>query len=376
MTHEELRERLLDLAYGELSPRDARKVEEHAASCEACRAELGRIRETRRLMSALPEEPAPAEGERILLAAARGAAGRRGARILPPWLLGGSLVAVSLAAIVAVSFRVASMRPRSPGRDDPNALMGESPYARAPQPGATLPDRREPQAASPQQRQGTGAAATPAPAAERRERKNERKNAEMPRRAPVADADAAQAAPEPPATPAGPPPPAAPPRETADTEAPAAGLSTRAAPPRFAPAPAPSRASKAGAPSAARAPEAAPEGVAGSPGPGPDPVARREALRAAGRLRVEERTFPGCKHELWRRVERDADGRVVSYAWEEMVGTQRLRFEAIYGLDGGLVRKQALDAATSAPEPAVKFRVPPASRVDIDAPPRCSRAEE
>lgn len=371
MIHEELRERLLDLAYGELSPRDARKVEEHAASCEACRAELGRIRETRRLMSALPEEPAPAEGERILLAAARGAAGSRGARILPPWLWGGSLVAVSLAAIVAVSFRVASMRPRSPGRDDPNALMGESPYARAPQPGATLPDRREPQAASPQQRQGKGAAATPAPAAERRERKN----AEMPRRAPVADADAGQAAPEPPAAIAGPPPPASPPppaalpREMADAEAPAAGLSTRAAPPARSPAPAPPRAAKAAAPSAARAPEASPEGVAGSPAP--DPVARHEALRAAGRLRVEERTFPGCKHELWRRVERDADGRVVSYAWEEMVGTQRLRFEAIYGLDGRLVRKQALDAATSAPEPTVKFRVPPASSVDIDAPPRC-----
>jgi hypothetical protein len=346
MTHEELRERLLDLAYGELSPRDARKVEEHAASCEACRAELGRIRETRRLMSALPEEPAPAEGERILLAAARGAAGRRGPRILPPWLWGGSLVAASLAAIVAVSYRVASMHPRSPGRDDPNALMGESPYARAPQPGAALPDRREPQAASPREPQGAGAAATPAPAAapaaKRRERKNERKNAEMPRRAPVADADSEQAAPEPPAAPAGPPPPAAP--------------------------PAPSRA-KAAAPSAARAPEAPPEGVAGSPGP--EPVARHEALRAAGRLRVEERTFPGCKHELWRRVERDADGRVVSYAWEEMVGTQRLRFEAIYGLDGRLVRKQALDAATSAPEPTVKFRVPPASSVDIDAPPRC-----
>ncbi len=343
MTHEELRERLLDLAYGELSPRDARKIEEHAASCEACRAELGRIRETRRLMSALPEEPAPAKGERILFAAARGAAPRPGPRMLPPWLWGGSLVAVSLAAIVAVSFRIASMRPRSPGRDDPNALMGESSYARAPQPGATLPDRREPQAASPQQPQGAGAAATPAPrGAERRERKNERKSAEMARRAPIADADSGQAAPEPPAAIAGPPPPAAP--------------------------PAPSRA-KAAAPSAARAPEASPEAVAGSPGP--DPVARHEALRAAGRLRVEERTFPGCKHELWRRVERDADGRVVSYAWEEMVGTQRLRFEAIYGLDGRLVRKQALDAATSAPEPTVKFRVPPASSVDIDAPPRC-----
>ena len=35
MTHEELRDRLLDLAYGELAPRAAREVEEHAATCEA-----------------------------------------------------------------------------------------------------------------------------------------------------------------------------------------------------------------------------------------------------------------------------------------------------------------------------------------------------
>ncbi len=74
MTHEELRDRLLDLACGELSPRDARAVEEHAAACEVCGAELARLRGTRRIMAALPEEPAPERGERILLAAAREAA--------------------------------------------------------------------------------------------------------------------------------------------------------------------------------------------------------------------------------------------------------------------------------------------------------------
>ncbi len=37
MTHEELRDRLLDLACGELAPRDAREVEEHAATCFSSR---------------------------------------------------------------------------------------------------------------------------------------------------------------------------------------------------------------------------------------------------------------------------------------------------------------------------------------------------
>ncbi len=104
---------------------------------------------------------------------------------------------------------------------------------------------------------------------------------------------------------------------------------------------------------------------------GSDAVARYEALRAEGRVHAEERTFPGCTRELWRRVERDPEGRVVSYAWEEVVGTQRLRLEAVYGPDGKLARKRAFDARTSAPEAFVKFRVPPAASVDIDAPPRC-----
>ena len=74
MSQDAFQDRLLDLAYGELSPREAREVEAHAASCPACRAELARIRETRRIMAALPDEPAPEAGERLLLAAAREAA--------------------------------------------------------------------------------------------------------------------------------------------------------------------------------------------------------------------------------------------------------------------------------------------------------------
>ena len=64
-------DRLLDLAYGELPKREAREVEAHAASCDACRAELARIRGTRQVMAALPEEPAPDRGLRLSMPAQR-----------------------------------------------------------------------------------------------------------------------------------------------------------------------------------------------------------------------------------------------------------------------------------------------------------------
>src|SRR5512138_503495 len=122
-------ERLLDLAYGELSTREARQVEAHAASCEACRAELARIRGTRRVMAALPDEAAPERGERILIAAAREAAeARRPRRLVPRWLLGGAVVAASVAVVAAVSLRVSEWTPRH--GEEPSQL--QSPYAARP----------------------------------------------------------------------------------------------------------------------------------------------------------------------------------------------------------------------------------------------------
>ncbi len=128
MSHEEQRDRLLDLAYGELPPRDARELEEHAETCEACRVELGRIRATRGLMSSLPEEAAPEAGRRILVAAAREAVRRREPRrAVPRWLWGGSVLAASVAAVVLFSLRVANVAPPPAGREDPDALLGEGP---------------------------------------------------------------------------------------------------------------------------------------------------------------------------------------------------------------------------------------------------------
>jgi hypothetical protein len=168
MTHDELRDRLLDLAYGELSPHDAREVEAHAASCEACRAELARIRGTRLAMSALPVEPAPAKGEGILLAAAREAAERRSRahRPIPRWLWRGAIVALPVAAVVAVSFRLAVLAPRE--RSERDALVGESGLTKSKK--ESEPPRAPPDREAERSRRDELAFATPPPPAPSEER--------------------------------------------------------------------------------------------------------------------------------------------------------------------------------------------------------------
>jgi hypothetical protein len=390
MTHEELRDRLLDLAYGELAPRDARAVEQHAATCEACGVELARIRGTRRMMSALPQEAAPAEGERILLAAAREAVRGRGRRRVPRWLWATPVVAASLAAVVAVSLRLGAVAPSR--REDPNALVGPSPYAQAPAapapaaaPPAAPPQSGSIAAAPDQAAPAERAAPPPAPEKKRADaphrRDEESRWATAPAPGPAEDhaAPAAPAAP-PPAAPRAPPPPAAA-SGASGQAAPSAGsgpvAALRAAPESKAeaPAPAPNRSARALA-----APQAAP-GASGADAAeassleerAASAVTRYEELRRSGRLRAEVRAFPACAREPWRRVERDPDGRIVSYAWESVSDGRRLRLEAIYGPDGSLALKRAVDAQTGAPEALVKFRVPRVGEIDLDAPTVCDR---
>jgi hypothetical protein len=102
-------------------------------------------------------------------------------------------------------------------------------------------------------------------------------------------------------------------------------------------------------------------------------VARYEELRRSGRLRAEVRLLPACPREPWRRVERDPDGRIVSYAWESLAGARRLRLEAIYAPDGSLALARALDAATGAPAPFPDVRPPSIDEIDLDAPAACER---
>ena len=71
MTHDRAEPLLLDLAYGELSPDEAREVERHAADCAPCAAELEGLLATRRLAARLADAPVPARGRAELLALAR-----------------------------------------------------------------------------------------------------------------------------------------------------------------------------------------------------------------------------------------------------------------------------------------------------------------
>jgi hypothetical protein len=106
MRHEIAREKLLDLAYGELPAAEAAEVEAHLQGCAACRAEADGIEATRRAMRALPpEEPPPGEG--ILLAAARQVADRaRPGRASLLFWLRPALGAAVVVAVVGVSWKL------------------------------------------------------------------------------------------------------------------------------------------------------------------------------------------------------------------------------------------------------------------------------
>jgi hypothetical protein len=343
MSHDAYTDRLLDLAYGELSPRDARTVEAHAAACEACRAELRRIRETRALASGLAHVPAPPGGERILLAAARAATeARRPRRLLPAWLWG-AMAAVAVVAVGAVSYRLLAIRPGPLERDDPEALLGGS-YA-----AERAADRRM---------EGHEEASPPSEvAADRSEARPARKAAPAePRRAvaPPTHAD-----------------PSAGPAPRGRTAAPAAE------PPASAPPP-PGQRDAALAASAEPAPAPTPSGPevavatpqrAGASRPPPEEI--------RGAPTVEVRTFAGCAGETTRRVEHDARGRVVRYVREGTIGGRRLAIEHVYGEDGALARATARDLdRPTVPIDAHALDVVLVDRAEdarADAPPRCAR---
>jgi hypothetical protein len=387
-------ERLLDLAYGELSKREAREVEAHAATCEACRAELSRIRGTRRAMATLAHEPAPERGERILLAAAREAAeARRPRRLVPRWLVGGAVVAASLAIVTAVSIRVAELAPRFEKGDD---LAGASRYAVAPpaEPAQRVPSdapvgakaTAPAEAAQPQRAPSPAASAAP-PETRTAEKPRVAAPAAPRRSAPEATAAAPQR--EAPGRYASPPPPPPPPAATAD----AAGHAARAeeaeqkaeapaapapAPTATAPAAPPARGGGAGeaqgfmraAPSSAQRKSAAV--------PEAEPRARSATLsEAAPPSPAEVRTFPGCEGEATRRVERDAAGRVVRYVREGRIDGRRLRIVHAFEPDGrpAGVSVTDLDAPGAALDArALGLSLPArADEARIDAPPRCGR---
>jgi hypothetical protein len=102
-------ERLLDFAYGELPPTEARLVEQHVQGCSRCSEALDGLRSVRTTMSRLPLESAPDAGLESLLAYAQQAARRSAAgpepaprwwrRLLAPAL---GMAALSVFGVVVV----------------------------------------------------------------------------------------------------------------------------------------------------------------------------------------------------------------------------------------------------------------------------------
>jgi hypothetical protein len=413
MRHEDANEKLLELAYDELPPREAKAIEAHARECAGCGAELARIKGTRGVMARLAPEPAPEHGEALLLAAARQAAEQRGRRRRAPrWVWSGAIAAAAAVLVVVISSRLTGMS-REPAalRDAPDAIAGGSgarELASAPAPA----DEREKVARAPE-------AEPPEKLAKAEDAAGFTQSGDQFAVPPAQRPAAAPASPpaERPATPGrksakdaeeelafAPPPPAAEGRAAAP---PAAAAERGAVPAAPAPAPAPARAKAAPGELAAghgereRAQEpaepsanAAPAGAAAA-ARADAPVARAEAKRAAPSAArppaagaaaddgavVWERSFPGCAGESTRRVERDALGRVLVYARRGAV--RGVPFEAVlsYGADGRLARVwyregdgPAREVAGAAMRTALPAGIAEPERAEdvLAAAPRCS----
>ena len=367
MNHETVREKLLDLAYGELPEREAALVEAHLAGCEACRAERDRIAGTRAAMRRLEPVPAPERGERILLAAARQAAERRPGRrpLLAPWIWRVSLTTALVAAVGLVSYRVISLRERpegpargeaeaeryaraEPGQGSEPAIAAAPPVEVEPPPAGARPSptRREvflgkaPPPAIARAPSPVPAPVPPAPSAP------ERKKAEAaPQEARAASRAGSVAA-------AGRPPPAAPERALGflaakpAEEEPAGGV--KAAAPGAAPAAAgraaPVADEAAPAPAAAAVPEGAPPAVPGAGRRDPRLRAIRQRVdaverdRRQGRLTESVRAFERCApgEDAERRLYRDGEGRAAKYVRETGGDDAALVFEQTYDRQGRL----------------------------------------
>ncbi len=337
--HDTFREQLLDLAYGELGRRETRALRAHLETCDACRAELGRMNATRSAMAGLGTEPAPARGENVLLAAAREAARARAPKpLLPSWAWGASIGALAAAAVVVLSVKLAPGVRMRTGEPDPGALVSSSPAPEqappAAAPAAPAEEARpaageEVAANEPFVREESEAKAAPRPPAKPRDGKVELHDE---RRDEVASAERKEA---PGKQKAGP----------SSLDRAVGGLSEKDAD-RFAAAPPAASPAPAAPPPAAERPfaaaEAAPDDeVSKFEGGGKratleDAEPRRSRASAAGDLRAVARTSPPCPGESWRLVETDAAGRVVKVTRRGTAEGEPFVLEQLYDEDGAL----------------------------------------
>ncbi len=120
MTHEEARELLLDLSYGELDPGLRSQVELHVSACTECEAELAALAGTRAAAQRLPD-PGPPGGRDVLVEAARRAAARRSLAGRRSWARPAAWMAAAavVLAVGGVTFRMLEGGPRRGGDPDP-----------------------------------------------------------------------------------------------------------------------------------------------------------------------------------------------------------------------------------------------------------------
>jgi hypothetical protein len=382
MTHLDAREKLLDLAYGELSRREAAEVEAHLAGCAECRAERDRIAATRAAMRRLEPEVPPAAGERILLAAARQAADRQRERsgvMVPRWVWRVSFTTVLVAVVGAVTLQIVGMRERTVreelrGAPERAAPRAEAPAAQAPALPAPVPAKPEeakvarsaerpaasarkeaPPAAAPEapqtmaKRDGEKArpATAAAPAVAEQAPEAERSLAQA--RAKVADRAVGAAPPAPAA--AGAPPSAdvmageSPARPAAKGEA-KLGSAESAAPGTGAPAgPVASLAAPEPGPSRAAAPVPKEPRLTARDWKGsPEIEAVRRIVRdvdrrvRAGKLQASARPFQACgpSEDAERRIYAGADGRAAKFVRQSGGAEAALTFEEYYDEAGRL----------------------------------------
>ena len=120
-------EKLLELAYGELSSSDAKRIELHLQACARCAEALSSIRRVRQTMSQLPAVQAPERGMESLLAYAEQAArrARSGPGRVSSWwsrLMVPAAGAIALAAVVVVGIRVTKQVNLSPAAEEERRL--------------------------------------------------------------------------------------------------------------------------------------------------------------------------------------------------------------------------------------------------------------
>lgn len=149
-------DRLLDFAYDELPPTEARLVEQHVQGCSRCSETLAGIRGVRTTMSRLPLESAPDAGLESLLAYAQQSARRSAAgpepaprwwrRLLAPVL---SVAALSVFGIVVVQVnrevdlspalvqQKESPREKTRSREEQPEMVADAAAVPAPMPPAT-----------------------------------------------------------------------------------------------------------------------------------------------------------------------------------------------------------------------------------------------